>query len=70
MLHIFVILLIPSKNFSLIRIAELPIHYAVYQPLQMSPCQKVHPQEVIKLPLEQPSNISVSHMAGSPDSGF
>jgi hypothetical protein len=37
MLHIFVLLLIPSRNFSFIRIAVLPIHYAVCQPLQLSP---------------------------------
>ena len=59
MLHIFVILLIPSRNLSFIRIAELPIHYAVSQPLQLSPCQMVHPQGVIKLPLKQPSNVEL-----------
>ena len=59
MLHIFVLLLIPSRNFSFIRIAALPIHYAVCQPLQLSPHQEVHPQGVIKLPLEQTSNIEL-----------
>ena len=48
MLHILVLLLIPSRNFSFIRIAVLHIHYAVCQPLQLSPCQEVHPQGVIK----------------------
>ena len=58
MLHIFVLLLIPSRNFSFIRIAVLPTHYAVCQPLQLSTCQ-VHPQRVIKPQLEQPSNIEL-----------
>ena len=43
MLRKFVLLLIPSRNFSFIMIAVLPTHYAVRQPLQLSPCQKVHP---------------------------
>ena len=47
-LHIFVLLLIPSRNFSFISIAVFPILYAVCQPFQLSPCQEVHPQEVIK----------------------
>ena len=59
MLHIFVLFLIPSRNFWFIRIAVLPIHYAVCQPLQLSPCQEVHPQGVIKLPLVQPSNAEL-----------
>ena len=59
MLHTFVLLLIPFRNFSFIRIAVLPIHYAVCQPLQLSPCQEVYPQAVIKLPLEQPSNVEL-----------
>ena len=59
MLHIFILLLIPPRNFSFIKIAVFPIHYAVCQPFQLSPWQKVHPQGVIKLPLEQPSNIEL-----------
>ena len=59
MFHIFVLFLIPSRNFSFIRIAVLPIHYAVCQPLQLSPCQQVHPQGVITLPLQQPSNVEL-----------
>ena len=59
MLHIFVLLLIPMRNFSFIRTAVLPIHYAVCQPLLLSPCLEVHPQRVIKLPLEQPSNLEL-----------
>ena len=59
MLHTFVLLLIPFRNFSFIRIAALPIFYAVCQPLQLSTCQEVHPQGVIKPPLEQPSNVQL-----------
>jgi len=55
-------LLIPCRNFSFIMIAVLSIHYAVCQPLQVTPCQVVHPQGVIKLPLEQPSNIELLHI--------
>ena len=41
--YVYLYYLIPSRNFSFIMIAVLPIHYAVRQPLQLSPCQKVHP---------------------------
>ena len=72
MLRIFVLLLIPSRNFSFIRIAELPVHYAECQPLQLSPCQEVHPQRVIKRPLKQPSNVDLlCFLWGKvPDFGF
>jgi hypothetical protein len=46
------LLLIPCRKFSFIRIAVLPLYYAVCQPLQLSPCQEIHPQGVIKLPLK------------------
>ena len=59
MLHIFVLFLISSMDFSFIRIAVLPVHYAVCLPLQLSPCQEVHPQGIIKLPMEQPSNTEL-----------
>ncbi len=39
--------------------SSITIHYAVCQPLQLSPCQEVHPQGVIELPLEQASNIEL-----------
>jgi hypothetical protein len=57
--YISVLLPIPSRNFSFIKIAVLPIHYAACQPLQLSPHQQVHPQVVVKLPLEQPSNVKL-----------
>ena len=59
MSHIFIILLILSRNFSFIWTAVLPIHYALCQPLLLSRCLEVHQQGVIKLPLEQPSNIEL-----------
>jgi len=59
MFHIFVLFLIPSRNFSFIRIAVLPIHYAACQPLWLSPCQEVHPHGVITLPMQQPSNVEL-----------
>ena len=59
LLNCYILLLMPSRNFSFIRIAVLPIHYAVCQPLQLSPCQEVHPQAVITLPLGQPANIEL-----------
>jgi hypothetical protein len=54
-IYIYVLLLMPSRNSLFIMIAVLPLYYAVCQPLQLSPCQEVHPQAATKLPL-QPSN--------------
>jgi hypothetical protein len=58
-IYISVLLLIPSRNFSFIRKAILPMHYAVCQPLQLSPCKGVQPQGVTQHPLEQPSNLEL-----------
>jgi len=63
-LHIFVL---PSSNFSFIWIVVLTTHYAVCQPLQLSPCQQVHLQVVINLQWSslQTLSSSISHEAGS-----